>query len=288
MEQLLSIQDIEEILSNNRDNPVFKYYGVRLMPTVKHSFKEVIAISDKHNLILIKGNEDTGNEHIRERHNFWSIKKYIVPDDNGGLRFQNQSRFPMEVAPIDYLKIADEIYSKENLIENNSHIMAEQFDLYIGEYLFDKPEKEKVKLLLYKGTKIVHSLFLARDSYNQKRTKKFPFARGKVQFRMKKGVEETFIPYYDVRTKLRYGISIQKYPSEDIEQIYLLIFNPKDYSHNNFIKLLERKLTYFQTKKHEEVTYQFNNLSEVEIYIMDIDYGIENGYLKLGNNDTSL
>lgn len=282
MEQLLSIQDIEEILSNNRDNPVFKYYGVRLMPTDKHSFKEVIAISDKHNLILIKGNEDTGNEHIRERHNFWSTKKYIVPDDNGGLRFQNQSRFPMGVAPIDYLKIADEIYSKENLIENNTHVMAEQFDLYIGEYLFDKPDKEKVKLLLYKGTKIVHSLFLARDSYNQKRAKKFPFARGQVEFKIKKGVEETFIPYYDVRTKLRYGISIEKHPLEDSEHIYLLIFDPKDYSHNNFIKLLERKLTYFQTKKHEEVTYQFNDLSEVETYIMDIDYGIENGYLKLG------
>ncbi|MFG4003447.1 hypothetical protein [Flavobacterium aquidurense] len=282
MEQLLSREDIEEILCNDTDNPVFKYYGLRLMSTDKHSFKEVIAISDKHNLILIKGNEDTGNEHIRERHNFWSTKKYVVPDENGGFRFQNQSRFPMGVAPIDYLKIADEIYSKENLIENNSHVMAEQFDLYIGAYLFDKTDKEKVKLLLYKGTKIVHSLFLARDSYNQKRAKKFPFARGKVEFRIKKGVEETFIPYYDVRTKLRYGISIEKYASEDIEHIYLLIFNPKDYSHNNFIKLLERKLTYFQTKKHEEVTYQFNDLSEVERYIMDIDYGIENGYLKLG------
>ena len=277
MEQLLSKKDIKEILSNNRENPVFKYYGVRLMSTDKHSFKEVIAISDKHNLILIKG-----NEHIRERHNFWSTKKYIVPDDNGGLRFQSQSRFPMGVAPIDYLKIADEIYSIKNLVENNSHAMTEKFDLYIGEYLFDKPKKEKVKLLLYKGTKIVHSLFLASDSYNQKKAKKFPFARGKVKFKTKKGIEETFIPYYDVTTKLRYGISIEKYPSEDMEHIYLLIFNPKDYSYHNFIKLLERKLTYFQTKKHEEVTYQFNDLREVERYIMNIDYGIENGYLKFG------
>ncbi len=284
MEQLLSKEDIKEILSNNRKNPVFKYYGVRLMTTDKHSFKEVIAISDKHNLILIKGNGDTGNEHIRERHNFWSTKKYIVPNNNGGLRFQSQSRFPMGVAPIDYLKIADEIYSKENLIENNSHPMAEKFDLYIGEYLFDKPEKEKVKLLLYNGTKIVHSLFLARDSYNQEKAKKFPFARGKVKFKTKKekGIEETFIPYYDVTTKLRYGISIEKYPSEDMEHIYLLIFNPKDYSYHNFIKLLEQKLTYFQTKKHEEVTYQFCDLREVERYIMNIDYGIEKGYLKFG------
>ncbi|WP_337965477.1 hypothetical protein [uncultured Flavobacterium sp.] len=282
MEQLLSKEDIKEILCNNRENPVFKYYGVRLMATAKHSFKEVIAISEKHNLILIKGNKDTGNEHIRERHSFWSTKKYIVADINGNLRFQNQSKFPMGIAPIDYLKIADEIYSIENLIENNSHVMAEQFDLYIGEYLFDKSKKEKVKLLFYKGTKIVHSLFLARDSYNQKRAKKFPYARGDVKLRMKKGIEETFIPYYDLTNKLRYGISIEKYPSEDIEHIYLLIFDPEDYSHNNFIRLVERKLTYFQTKKHEEVTYQFNDLSEIETYIMDIDYGIANGYLKLG------
>ncbi|MAB49490.1 MAG: hypothetical protein CMC05_12755 [Flavobacteriaceae bacterium] len=284
MENLLTKEDINEILSNNRDNPVFKYYGVRLMATDKHSFKEVIAISDKNNLILIKGNEDTGNEHIRERHNFWSTKKYIVPDNNGELKFQNQSRFPMDVAPINYLKIADEIYSKENLIEDNPHPMAEKFDLYIGEYQFEKPKKEKVKLLLYKGTKIIHSLFLARDSYNQKRVKKFPFARGKVKFKIKKdkGIEETFIPYYDVNTKLRYGISIEKYPNENMEHIYLLIFNPKDYSYHNFIKLLERELTHFPTKKHEEVTYQHCDLREVERYIMNIDYGIENGYLKYG------
>ena len=45
--------------------------------------------------------------------------------------------------------------------------------------LFGEAGKEKVKLLLYKGTKIVHSLFLGRDSYNQKRAKNSRLQEGK-------------------------------------------------------------------------------------------------------------
>lgn len=284
MERLLNEQEIKGILRNEYNNPVFKYYGIRLMAIDKHSFNEVIAISDKNNLILIKGNEDTGDMHIRERHNFWSLKKYIITNKEGGLTFQNQSKFPMNIAPIDYLKIADEIFLKENLIEDNPHEMADKFDLYIGEYQFEEQKKERVKLLLYKGTKIIHSLFLVSSKYNSKRVSKFPFTRGQVSLRVKKGknVDEIFIPYLDTNLKLRFGISIEKYPSQDLEHIYLLIFNTKDYSHHNFIKLLERKLTVLPSKKHEEISYQYCDLRDIENYIIFINEGIEKGMINLG------
>ncbi|HEY1192613.1 hypothetical protein [Flavobacterium sp.] len=283
VEKLLTQKDIAEILSNRKNSPVFKYYGIRLLPTEEHSFKEVVGISDIHDLILIKGNEDTGERHIRERHDFWSIKKYLIQNEDGALAFQNQSKFPMDVAPIDYLKIADKVFSNGNLIEDNRHPMSDLFDLYIGEYEFSSQKNERVKLILYKGTKIIHSLFLVSSKYNHKRVSRFPFARGKVLLKKKKNknVDETFIPYYDVKSKLRYGISIEKYPEHDLEHIYLIVFDTADYSHRNFIKLLEQKLTIFPSTKHEEVTYQNCDLRDVENFIMDIDYGLENNLIKL-------
>lgn len=281
MEKLLSQEDIQEIIHNNRDNPVFKYYGVRLMSNEKHSYKEVVAVSEKNNLILIKGNEDTGNIHIRERHNFWSTKHYIVKNQKDEIVFQNQSRFPRNIAPIEFIKIADKIYSNENKVLENDHPMADLFDLYIGEYLFDKPRK--VKLLLYKETKVIHSLFLFSSAYNKKRVNKFPFSRGKVQFSTdpKTGIEETLIPYYDTTPKPRYGILIEKYPSEDLENITVLIFNPNDTRIFLYRKIGKRKLIKFETKKHEEVAYIHGDLRPMEKVIMEIDKDVESGKINI-------
>lgn len=281
MEQLLSKEDIREILSNNRENPVFKYSGIRLMSTDKHSFKEVIAISDKHNLILIKGNEDTGNEHIRERHNFWSTKNYIVKNPTGDIVFQDQSKFPKNVAPIEFIKIADEIYSNENLIIDNPHPMANLFDLYIGEYKFDKPRK--VKLLLYKGTKIIHSLFLISSTYNKKRVSKFPFSRGTVKFSFnpETGTNDTLIPYFDTTPKPRYCIVIEKHPKKDLENLLIVVYKSNEPEKHYIKKIGERKLIKFETKKHEEVSYQYGDLRPIEKIIMEINKDITSGKINL-------
>jgi hypothetical protein len=281
LEKLLSQEDIQEIIHNNRDNPVFKYYGVKLISTEKHSYKEVVAVSERNNLILIKGNEDTGITHISERHNFWSTKHYIVENQKGEIVFQNQSKFPRNVTPLEFIKIADQIYSNENKVIENNHQMADLFDLYIGEYLFDKPRK--VKLLLYKETKIIHSLFLSSSAYNKKRINKFPFSRGKVQFSTnpETSIEETLIPYYDTTPKPRYGILIEKYPSENLENISVLIFNPNDTRLFLCRKIGERKLIMFETKKHEEVAYIHGDLRPMEKVIMEINKDVESGKINL-------
>ncbi|WP_299095256.1 hypothetical protein [uncultured Winogradskyella sp.] len=283
MEKLLSKADIQDILENNPDNPVFKYYGVRLMGTEKHSYKEVLAVSDKNNLILIKGNKDTGNIHIKERHNFWSTKNYIVKNPKGEIVFQDQSRFPKDVAPIKFMKIADEIYSDENLIIDNPHPMANLFDLYIGEYQFDKPQK--VKLLLYKGTKIIHSLFLARSTYNKKRVSKFPFSRGTVEFRYnpETGTNDTLIPYFDTRPKPRYCLVIEKHPKEDLENILLIVYKSDEPEKHYLKKIGKRKLIKFETKKHEEVSYQHGDLRPLEKIIIETDNDIKTGKINLND-----
>ncbi|MBP1841746.1 hypothetical protein [Formosa algae] len=161
--------------------------------------------------------------------------------------------------------------------------MAESFDLYIGEYLFDK--LKKVKLLLYKETKIIHSLFLSSSSYNKKSVNKFPFSRGTVEFKIDslKKINETFIPYYDTKPQMRYGIVFEKHNSEDLEKILILIFNPNNYSYYHSRIIGERKMIKFKTKKHEEVSYQHGDLRAIEKVMLEIDNDIKSGDIKLEN-----
>lgn len=281
MEQLLTKEDIKEILYGNFKNPVLRYHSTRLIPKDEHPHTALIAVSDRHSLLLIKGNKDTGNQHIIDRHNYWSKKLYTVTNEKGETVFQNQSRFPEDVSPFHFLAIADEIYKPENLVRDNPHPDSDKFDLYIGEFLFEKMEKEKVKLLVYKDTKIVHSLFLQNAKYNKKRVKKFRFSRGEVKFAKKKPneIRKVLIPYFDSNFKLCFGITIEKYPEHNREDIIIMIFDPEssDLSKYNYIKIMEREINNFVSEEAEEFNYQHADLREVEQLILQIDSDLKTG-----------
>ncbi|WP_418502196.1 hypothetical protein [Flagellimonas sp.] len=281
MEQLLTKEDIKEILYGNFKNPVLRYYGTRLIPKEHHPHTTLVAVSDRHSLLLIKGNKDTGNQHIIDRHNYWSTKLYTVQKENGETVFQHQSRFPGDVSPFHFLAIADEIYKPENLIKDNPHRDSDKFDLYVGEYLFEKKNKEKVKLLVYKNTKIIHSLFLQSAKYNKKRVNKFPFSRGEVKYAKKKPdeVRKVLIPYFDSKFKLCFGITIEKYPEHNREDIIIMIFDPEssDLSKYNFIKIQEREIKNFVSEQAEEFNYQHADLREVEKLIQKLDNDLKSG-----------
>lgn len=281
MSQLLTKEEIKEILYGNFKNPVLMYHGPRLITKEHHPHTTLIAVSDRHSLFLIKGNEDTGNQHIIDRHNYWSTKLYTLQKENGETVFQHQSRFPGDVSPIHFLWIADEIYKRENLIKDNPHPDADKFDLYIGEFLFEKKKKEKVKLLVYKDTKIIHSLFLQSAKFNKKKVKKFPFARGVVKYAKQKlnEVRKVLIPYYDANGKLCFGITIKKYPDQNREDIIIMIFDPEsnDLSKYNFIKIQEREINNFVSEAAEEFNYQHADLRDVEKLIQKMDNDLKSG-----------
>ena len=292
MEQLLTKEDIDKILYGNFKNPVLRYHGYILIPKEHHPHTALIAVSDRHSLFLINGNSETGNQHIIERHNYWSTKLYTVQKENGEPVFQNQSKFPGDVSPIHFLMIADEIYKPENLIVDNTHADSDKFDLYIGEFLFEKKNKEKVKLLVYKDTKIIHSLFLQSAKYNKKRVKKFPFARGVVKYAKKKPNEfrKILIPYIDSNGKLSFGITIEKYPDQNREDIIIMIFDPEssDLSKYNFIKIQEREINNFINEQAEEFNYQHADLREVEQIIQKLDNGLKSGQYEFKREKASL
>lgn len=288
MERLLTKKEIDEIQYGNFKNPVLRYHGVRLMQKSSHPHTALIGVSDKHSLFLIKGNPDTGNQHIEERHGYWSIKLYTLQNEKGETVFQNQSRFPSKVSPIHFLTIADEIYSPENLIADNPHPDSSKFDLYIGEFQFEKEKKEKVKLLVYKNTKIIHSLFLQSAKYNKKRVKHFRFSRGQVKYAKKKPNQprKVLIPYFDSNFKLCFGVTIEKYPKDDREDIIIMIFDPEsnELSKNNFIKILERKINHFVSEEAEEFNYQHADLREVEKLIKQLDDALSSGVYEFKRN----
>jgi hypothetical protein len=122
-------------------------------------------VSENNGLILAYGNEWTGYKHIRERHCHSSRKPYWLNN-----RIDNPTKFNPNTAPIDYLFIASTIFKTENKnFEKNNK--PETFDLYIGlcNDLFGT--EIEYKLILYKDTKVVHTLFINdnKKPFNKKK-----------------------------------------------------------------------------------------------------------------------
>ena len=281
MKKYLTEREIYKIHSRSK-NIYFEYTDENDLPREKTIHTEIFAYSPKNRLILIKGNEDTGHLHIRLRHNYWSIRPYIINDVNKGKKFQRQSRFPMNTGMREELKIADSVYLPENLLTDNDHPESHLFDVYLGEHETENGKKEKVKLILYKDTKIIHTLFLVSDRYAKKKVKGFPFSREKIQIRpySSENRKEIFIPYIDTQKKLVYGIVINKLFDENIEIIKLIIICDDD-KYSKEIILGQRNLIDFKSQKSEEITYQHTNLREFERLILKIENGIKNGEVKL-------
>lgn len=275
MEKTLSKSDIIEIEHEAQTNPIFRYYGIRVPHNKDLSQNKILRISDNKNLILIKGNTDTGYEHIVDRHTFWSTKIYTKPE-NDEIVFQNQSKFPQDQYPLLFIKIAEEIFCEHNFIKENPHPEADKYDLYIGDYSFDGLKNEKIKLVLYKGTRIIHSLFPKSDTHNKRRIKKFPFTRGTVQTNH----NEVYIPYLDVKLNVRFGILIEKDFQNDTEYINILTFDlDKECFYKE--KIGYRKLIKFDSEKSEIKTYQHGDLRPIERKIKEINDKINSGELKL-------
>jgi hypothetical protein len=272
MERILTDNEIKSILLGNVDNPVFKYQGMMMMSRGNQSHTDVLALSNKYELILIKGNDDTGHQHIRARHNYWSIHSYTIEDSDKSKRFQNQSRFPKDMHLFKELEIADQLYQSKNLVKDNTHTLAHKFDLYEGEADLEGLQGEQTRLLLYKNTRIIHSLFPVRSKHNRKRLKNFLFTRGTVEvFRNPtSGIKQTMIPYLGIDKKLAYGIFIEKFEDRNKELISVVTFeNDGKIFYKN--ELIERDIIRFKTDTHEVTTYQYTDLREVERVILNID-----------------
>lgn len=163
-ERLLTKKEIDQVLveSNNPRYLERKYINLGLTST------SVMRISAKHKLIMIGGNSDTGFKHIMERHSALSQAAYWKTDPK--LHLDNPSVFQLGLVPIfDFLHIADSIFEPRNLITDKKNRHPELFDVYAGSHTFTNNLLCKYVLILYKGTKIIHTLFPIEKTFNRKK-----------------------------------------------------------------------------------------------------------------------
>lgn len=274
-EYLLTEKEINEIEEYAERNPSLKdpnLFNFGSKPTT------ILKVSIKNELIFVKGTKDTGFDHIHKRHDFWSNSSYwiesIDSDGNKKRRLQNQSKFRTDSTPIvDYVQIADSVYSKNNLnVEKNS--CSDKFDLYCGIYNHKDNSSELYNLLLYKNSKVVHTLYPQTTKNNLKTVKKFNFARGKTSlvYRDINDTVEISIPYLDFEKKIKYSLLISKNLEKKIEYFKILIHNSSEIP-DKFYYLGEQPFDEFNfSETNKELRkYQYAELKNIERIIKQID-----------------
>ena len=228
MEDLLNKKEIDNILIEvKKDN----YANDKVFHLGRHK-TSIINHSKQTGLILIKGNTDTGYDHIINRHSLMSRIPYWNREGNLG----NKSKFRIENTPIDYIRIANEIFTINNLNCSINH-RPDKFDLYIGEYIHFDSKKIKYRLLTYKNTGIIHNLFVSSNSkpfnpkkilnlrkgwanakcssnlhiFNYSYFDQIKIERAKIIIKchLKSEKEEWFVEIYDSKSKLVYSEQVK-------------------------------------------------------------------------------
>lgn len=231
----------------------------------------IITISKKNHLIFVEGNDCSGFNHLRERHSYFSYKNFWTVNDDMQYKLDNPSKFNPRMMPIvDYVKIADTIFSKENKNITKNH-KPELFDKYSGFYSYSANETEKFHLLTYKDTKIIHTLFPDKKKHNKK--VKCRFGKGIITTKLKfpDAINDLVIPYEDEDGIVVYSILFRKYYSEKIERVIIQKHNMAGAVCLEFIIALRSFDNFEKFEREEMYSLQYGDLTDFEEIINQID-----------------
>lgn len=163
-------------------------------------------------LIHIEGNDDTGWKHISERHGYFSNSSYF-----GGDALGNPSKFTKNCMPIyDFRNVADDIYQQQQK-DTRPHPDGERFEKYNGasaRHTGANGIPKEFHLVLYKGTKIVHSLYPKKtliEKTPKRVLKEFAKDKAKIGATTRPGDDYFLvnIPYINEEQVTRYVIIFQ-------------------------------------------------------------------------------
>lgn len=268
IEKLFSTEDISEIEQNalmNHD----EYLDI-VVGSGNSTEKSIITISIGNQLIFVEGNEDTGFEHLRNRHASFSFKNYWKKTDNGDFKLDNPSKFHPQMMPIiHFVKIADDIFNAENK-NGKKNKRPEIFDMYSGISTDIDGKTEKYHLLTYKDSKVVHTLF--PDNKKNNRKSKIPLAKGIVSSSSDLfiGYNDLVIPYENEKGLSVFSILLRKFYFEKIERWFIQEHDDKGEVKRSF-HLYERTFEDFEQFDHETIlTYQYRDLTDFEEWIVMI------------------
>ena len=268
MERLFSKDDIRAIEKDAADN-FEEYYG-GLVGDGNATERSIMTISKLKELIFVKGNDDTGWNHLWDRHTSNSFQQYWKPDDQGKEMLDKPSKFHGQMMPIiEYVKVADAIFTPENKnIEKNNH--PDIFDVYSGTYTF-KEYSEKYRLVVYKDSKVVHTLFPTGKKQNPpNRTK---YAKGPVSkgFAFPAGYNDLRLPYFNAKGLTAYSLLLRKFLGEQVERFFVVIHDAAG-EDLEFYVLDSRPMTGMEQYEHEDMAmFQYSDLSDYEKLINEID-----------------
>ena len=189
-ERLLTIDEINSILKDSTDPK----YQIENLLHLGGQLTSIQRISKKSGLILIKGNESTGFDHIMVRHHPTSKAGHWIDE----VKLDNPSRFSLGTVPIyDFLHIADEIFKTDNKVTDDRNKKSEIFDLFIGKYTDRKSRTMNYKLLLYKDTLIIHNLIPDKKTFNKKKVIDLRQGFSSASSDVMRGLHTCNVPYYD-------------------------------------------------------------------------------------------
>ncbi len=130
------------------------------LAALKQNWYDILLVSQT-GLIHFHGNGDTGWEHILNRHSYYSFANQF-----GKGAQANPSKFTGSSIPIhDFVNVADDIYANGK-VDLKPHTEGEMFIKYQGKsfrFVGSNGETRDFNLILYRGTKIVHSLYPKKD-----------------------------------------------------------------------------------------------------------------------------
>lgn len=258
-EILLTSEEIEKISTKAKysilNNPGFVGQFTKFKT-------DIFSISSNKKLIFIQGDNFTGLQHINMRHSFYTNAHSKISDKE----FVATSRFPKDSGALfDYQKICEAVYNQESVDEKNNNPTL--FDVYKG-----KVDGTDYRLILYKDTKIVHTLFPIVP-IGKKSKKKFEKTDIVAQWHDLVTLL-AIIPYFDSNQILRYGIGITLYTNEQTEKWDILIYeNGKVVKH---VELGKQKVEYQFDIGTRIQQINYADVSKLE----DIIYKIENGEIK--------
>lgn len=262
LENLLTPQEIQLVLQSARLNSVLRNPNVISFGSEKTSLYK---ISPNHGIIFIKGDSYTGFTHIHERHDYWS-EKYFWKQDNDKVKLDNPSKFSRKIIPItDYIQIADDLFIEEN-INKEKNKSPDIFEMYSGVINEGQNSKAKYHMLLYKNTRIIHTLYPDKRKHNKKITINYVRGNAKGELRLNPSGSTIAIPYMDHKKNVVYSFQIIKDFEANIE--IAVIINHKQ---NQRAKLFERPIEIIDELHADVEMMQNSDLSKIEEIINQLE-----------------
>ena len=251
----LNSDEIAEIIRVVDANPQLRMANVMTMLSIsKSKSRTILKVTPIRGGIIIRGDRETGLNHIVERHGFFSTRQ----DWKNESSLDNPSKFPPNTMPIlHYVEIIDELLDEEfKKLEVNKR--PEKFDVYEKELLSSQGKKEIFRLITYKDTPLVHSLFPLKGIRKKVINLERGNSEGKVTFD-KEAWMVCAVPYKTSKGDVIYSFQVLTNLSSK-KEFGLLINHVNDTTY----ALYERKVELVYTLSKAVENLDMSDLSKVE------------------------